>query len=126
MAALPHEKAPRSAASASIDELPAHPVSEATTPPPGLVLFRVSFGSGRRPVRPKIPSAGPDPRTSTDCVPETPPPPTTKPAVMMFVPVPTCARQERFVRRPGFEVPTMDSTAGSLVTVPVELVAVHV
>src|SRR5580704_16350112 len=48
-------------------------------------------------------SAGPVPRTSTGRVPVVPWPPTTKPAVRIFAPVPTVARHEISARRPGLD-----------------------
>src|ERR1700722_5811379 len=105
--------------------LPPQPVSVPTTVP-ALVLLSVSFGSARTPVRSKSESVGPVPRTRTDCAPDTPDPPMTNPAVMMLVPVPTWARQERFVRRPGFDEAATASVAGLLVAVPEELVATQV
>ena len=59
-------------------------------------------------------------------MPDVPAPPTTNPAIRMLPPVPTVARQEMLVSRPGSEVLTTFSVAALLVTDPNELVAVHV
>src|ERR1019366_1675930 len=98
-----HGNAPTVAAAAAIAGEPSQPVLVLMTVF-GVVLtsVRVSAGSFNTPGRSNgaSPRAGPEPLTRTDCVPEVPAPPTTKPAMIIFPPVPTWARQDMLVSLP--------------------------
>ena len=84
------------------------------------------MGSGSVPETLKAASAGPEALTRSDSLPVALLGPTANPAIRMLAPVPTPARHERLIRRPGSEELTTPSVAALLVALPLELVATQV
>src|SRR5580698_9162268 len=118
-----HVKAPTAEAVAEIEVLPAQPVFVASTVSDELKSW--SWGSGSVPGTSKGASAmaGPEARIRRGCVPAVPKGPTANPPKMMLPPVPTCARAERLMRRPGFEEAAIVTAAPLLVAEPALFVA---
>src|ERR1700677_4595580 len=105
--------APTWPAAAEIAAAPPQPELVANSVLPAVVLKSWSSGSARTPWTPKAWRAGPDARTRRGSAREAPPPPTTKPVIRIFEPVPTMALHERFISRPGSDPVDTLRVAGS-------------
>src|ERR1017187_8180670 len=97
-------------------------MSDARTPP---MAESGRAGSGSAPATPRGARAGPEARISTGTEPDVPCPPSTKPAIRAFPPVPTPARHDTSASRPASAAVLTASAAAPLAAELPKLVATH-